>query len=311
MHLISSTVPDGWLAFEVTVLRKLDFRSAAIPFTGEPHLGLYLKRLGRRVVTNDLSQWAYTKAKALIENNGERLTEEDVDSILELAYVPRETCFNPALLKWFNETDAIWFDNVRDNIEKIASPIVRAQALTVGMMVGDYVLSFDEETRELRQPLALSNLFRRFLQMMPPPVNNSQRNACFSREARDFTAEQHTDLMFLRLPHARNRTQKRMGLSRWREEWVRGSDDFWTDLEHKRSGRLGDYVETRQQYLRLVEDFLLASSHIETWAIAYVEDGFVSSNELTECVGRVRKIEGVYTKDFSELTGARATIITA
>jgi hypothetical protein len=100
-------------------------------------------------------------------------------------------------------------------------------------------------------------------------------------------------------------------MTSWREEWVRGTDDFWTELDHQRSGRLGDFVETRQQYLRLIEEFLQAATHIENWAIAMVEDGFVSTTELAECIGRVRRIEAVYTKDFSELTGARAAVIVA
>jgi hypothetical protein len=223
--------------------------------------------------------------------------------------VPRDSLYNPALRNWFNEIDAFWFDNVRDNIEKLSSPASRAQALTLGMMTGDYVLSFDDETRTLRTPLALSDVFKTLWKTQLSVARNTQRNACFNREARDFIAEQHTDLMFFRSPRAKTRNQKRSPLTRWKEEWVRGSDDFWSDLKHQRSGRLGDFVETRQQYLRLIEEFLQASTHIETWAIAMVEDGFVSAAELTECVGRLRRIEAVYTKDFSELTGARATII--
>ena len=43
----------------------------------------------------------------------------------------------------------------------------------------------------------------------------------------------------------------------------------------------------------------------------YVEDGFINTSELVETIGSVRKVEMIYSKDFSELTGLRATIITA
>jgi hypothetical protein len=311
MHRNNGILPDGWLAFEVGTLRRLEFNSVAIPFAGEPELGVYLKQLRARVVTNDLAQWSNAKCKALIESNGERISDAEIEVVLDGAYMPRETFYNPALPLWFNEIDAFWFDNLRDNIEKLASPIARAQALTIGMMVGDYVLSFDEDTRELRTPLYLSDLYRKLGKSQLQIVNNSHRNGCFNREARDFIAEQHTDLLFLRLPRAKTRNQKRSIMTSWREEWVRGTDDFWAELDHQRSGRLGDFVETRQQYLRLIEEFLQAATHIENWAIAMVEDGFVSTTELAECIGRVRRIEAVYTKDFSELTGARAAVIVA
>lgn len=305
-----STIPNGWLAFELGVLRRLKFKSISLAFTGEPDLGVYLKRWGARVATNDLAQWAATKAAAFVENNSEQLSEEDVSLILEDAYVPRHKLDNSALRKWFNETDAWWFDNVRRNIERLETPTARALALACGMTTGDYVLSFDEETREFRQPL--SQVFRRVWQSQVTPVNNSQRNTSDNREARDFIAEQHTNLLYLRLPRPRSlHEQRRNTFSTWREEWLRGGDEFWAEFEKTRGGRLGTSVVTKQQYLRFVEDLLQVALHLPTWAIAHAEDGFIPTSDLVETINRVRKVETVYTKDFSELTGLRATIITA
>lgn len=306
----TGTIPNGWLAFELGVLRRLKFKSVSLAFTGEPDLGIYLKRWDVRVAANDLAQWAATKAAAHIENNTEQLAEEDISVVLEDAYVPRHKLYNPALRKWLNETDAWWFDNVRQNIEKLESPARRALALTCGMMVGDYALSFDEETREFRQPL--SQVFRRVWQSHPALVNNSQRNTSDNREARDFIAEQHTDLLYLRLPRARNvHEQRRNAFSSWREEWLRGGDGFWDEFEKARGGRLGTSIVTKQQYLRFVEDLLRVALHLPTWAIAHAEDGFIPTSDLVEIVNRIRKVETVYSKDFSELTGLRAAIITA
>ena len=132
-------------------------------------------------------------------------------------------------------------------------------------------------------------------------------------EAREFVAQQHTDLLFLRLPRAGSDAVERQSsrLSAWREEWVRGSSDFWDELEKRRAGRLGAYAETKQQYLSFVENLLRTAAHLPAWAIAHAENGFVSTDDLVECISRVRKVEAVYTKDFSELMGARASIITA
>ena len=46
----------SWLGFELNILRRLKFKSAALPLTGEPHLGNYLKRWDVRVVANDPAQ---------------------------------------------------------------------------------------------------------------------------------------------------------------------------------------------------------------------------------------------------------------
>lgn len=309
----SETFSNGWLAFELGVLRRLRFTSVALPFTGEPHLSLQLKRWKVRVAANDPMIWAFTKAAALVENFSDSLTPNDLSIVLNDAYVPRDRHDNPALSKWFNETDAWWLDNVRFNAERLDSEYKRAMALTVGMMVGDYALSFDKDTRMLRQPFSLSNVFQQLAEVLPPPYDNSLRNLSTNQDVRLFVAErQHTDLLFLRLPSPIFQSeQSRETLGIWREEWLRGGDDFWNDFQQQQAGKLGAPVQSKQQYLGFVEDLLKVASHIPIWAISHTENGFISSEELVETVGRIRKVDAIYTKDFSDLLGVRASIITA
>jgi hypothetical protein len=178
------------------------------------------------------------------------------------------------------------------------------------MATGDYVLSFTDQTLELRQPL--SNVFRRLWTIQPDPVNNGLNNACQNKTAEAFLAETHCDLMFLRLPQPHSHPLRvSMGKTAWREEWIRGGNDFWHDLDQNFAGKLGSATETKSQYLKLMEEILTTAKHIEKWAIAHVEDGFMSTQEITEAIGRVRAVDTIFTKDFSELTGAKAAIVTA
>lgn len=311
-YIASATFPNGWLAFELSVLRRFKFSSIALPFTGEPDVCVHLKRWKVRVAANDPMIWAFTKATALVENSSDRLSEEELDSILEDAYVPREGLDNPTLLNWFNETDAWWFDTVRFNAERLVNPYKRALALTLGMMVGDYVLSFGEDTRHLREPLSLSRVFRQLVEMMPSPHDNSLRSKATNQEARVFVAERvNSELLFLRLPVPVQPQPTQKTFLGWREEWLQGNSDFWNDTEKARAGRLGSRVQSKQQYLWLVEDLLHTAAHIPAWAIAHIENGFISSDELVETIGRVRKVDAVYSKDFSDLLGVRTSIVTA
>ena len=303
----------GWLAFELSVLRRLKFSSVALPFTGEPDLGAYLKRWQVRVAANDSLRWSYTKGTALIENDSERLNEDDMDALLEDAYIPHDKQDNPAMAKWFNETDVWWFDNVRFNADRFESPHKRALALTIGMMVGDYVLSFDQQTRRLREPLSLSRVCRQLALTLPQPVPSSLRNLCSNQDVRTFVAERHnTDLLFLRLPVPIMKSEShRVSLPAWREEWLRRGDHFWTDFETRNAGLLGAPVQSKQQYLGFVEDLLQRAAQIPLWALMHTENGFISGEELVDTVSRIRKVAAVYTKDFSDLLGVRASIITA
>ena len=303
----------GWLGFELAILRRLKFKSIALPLAGEPQLGQYLKRLQIRVSANDPAQWAWTKSQAFIENNCETLTEEDIAVVTDDAYVPRNYFRNPTLLTWFNETDAWWFDNVRANADRLTSPYKRALALALGMAVGDYVFSFNVDTRDLRQPLSLSNVFHRLWHTLLPPINNLRQNSSSNRSAKAFVAEtQDTDLMFLRLPRpTRSSDTRNARVLTWREEWIRQGRGFWRELARDRGGKLDAYVETKEQYLGLIEDLLHTSAHLPLWALEAVSDGFVTTDELVECVSNTRKIDAIYIKDFSELLGIQAVIITA
>ena len=310
MHGQTKISPKSWLAFDLNVLRRLTFDSVALPFTEQPGLGAYLKRWSVRVAANDPMQSAWTRSLAQIANATERLSADDVNVVLDDAYVPGYRLHNQALTAWFTETDSWWFDNVRQNIDRLQTPMSRAIASSIALATGDYVLSFKEDTRELRQPL--SNVFRRLWSIQPEPFNNGQNNTCQNKNADEFIAEIPSDLIFLRLPAAHAQTKKtHLGSLAWREEWLRGGNDFWDDLESGLQGKLGAATETKSQYLHLLEETLHRASHIKNWAIAHVDDGFIQTQDITEMVAGIRRVDTVYTKDFSELTGTKAVIITA
>lgn len=310
MMLHTKTLPAGWLGFDLNVLRRLKFGSVAMPFSADPLLGTYLKRHGARVATNDVLRSAWTRSVAAIQNNNERLRDDDLNTVLEDIYIPGHRLRNPALRAWFSETDSWWFDNARRNIDRLESPFSFAIASSLVMAVGDYARSFNDDNGDLRQPL--SNAFRRFWNSLASPVNNGQTNTCQNQRIKEFIAETRTDLLFLRLPPARTGT--RTGYAddlMWKEEWLREGNDFWPEIDALRAGSLGMPVETKSQYLQLLASFLGSAGHIRKWAIAHVETGFVTAQDLVDTLNPIRKVEAVYTKDFSELTGTKAVIITA
>ncbi|HLL75191.1 MAG TPA: hypothetical protein VK421_07970, partial [Pyrinomonadaceae bacterium] len=60
-----------------------------------------------------------------------------------------------------------------------------------------------------------------------------------------------------------------------------------------------------------VEDLVRAAAHVPAWAVSHVDGGRLPAEELVEALRQVRKVDTVYTKDFSEFAGARAVMITA
>jgi len=296
-----------WLGFELSVLRRLKFSSIAIPFAGQPDLGWYLKFWGKQILNNDICQWAWWMSRALVENQGETLTEEDVSLTLSEVYVPRRRLNNPALGPMLNEIDAVWFDNVWLNIQQIENEHRRALAYSTVFGVGDYVFSFTPETITLRRPL--SEVFIALWRNSRHIVNNEKLNYSVNHDAHEFIRGARADLMFARFPRPEGMSALRRGIAGWRETWVRGTDDDWDAIIANQRGRLGDDVLSKEHYLQLISNFLARSKHIPQWAISHTEDGFVSAAEIGEVIKQFRRIDVTYNKDFSDVVGGRNTFI--
>jgi hypothetical protein len=296
----------SFLGFETNVLARIEFDSMTIPFCERPELAVAMKRRGKRVTANSVYQSTWTRNLAAIQNNTERLSKGDLEIVLHEAYVPGYKLQNPALRNWFGESDAWWFDNVRRKLDELASPHLFALGASLAMDVGDYVLSFDEQTRELRQPL--SRVYERLWRNTLPPINNSQNNSCQNRNDNEFLAESFVELLYLHIP---TNNLERESTARWREEWLRGNIDFWDELDRSQAGRVGSPVRSRSHFLWTLEETLSIASNIKHWAISIADGGFISVQEAVDTVNRLRHVDKIYSKDFSELTGVKATIITA
>jgi len=305
--MFNQTNNRRWLAFELSVLRRLKFNSIAIPFTGQPDLGWYLKFWGKQVLDNDLCQWAWWVSRALVENPGDPLTEDEVSLVLAEAYVPHRRLHNPALANGLSEMDAVWFDNVWLNIQQIENEHRRALAIMLALSVGDYVFSFNSETAELRRPL--SEVFLTLWHSQRRVIDNGKDNYSINRDAYEFIRGARADVMFVRLPRPEGLAGLRRTVAGWREIWVRGSGDIWPDLIAAQRGKLGDEVVSKEHYLQLIGNLFARAKHIQQWAIAHTEDGFLTAAELGDVIKQFRRVDITYNKDFSDVTGGRNTFI--
>ena len=212
---------------------------------------------------------------------------------------PRERLDNPSLRNWFNETDAWWFDNVRFNAERLDNQYKRAIALTLGMMVGDYVISFTAENSHLREPLSLSRVFRQFAETIPFHYDSALHSKATNQDTRAFVAERrHTDLLFLRLPTPMQPQTTPQQAFAWREEWLQGGDDFGATLKRTAPASSVHVCRASSSILAWWRTCFTPLRTCPDGRLHIPENGFISTDEMVETIGRVRKIDAVYSKDF-------------
>lgn len=284
------------LGFEASVLRQVEFRSVAIPFCGWTRLDLYLKAWGKLILANDPRAWAAAVARAMLESRA-ALGEEQIARVLEDVYVPGVRLANPELRRWFGETDAWWMDNLRRNIESLDDEYGRAQALAVGLMTGDYALSFTDETRELRRPL--TTIFWRLAGRALAGPSSHAPSRSTNLPVEEFIRQARADLLYLSLPTAHTLQAGAEARSEWRETWVRvAAIPEANDLR-----RLTTAPQSKHAYLAMIDRLLRAASHLRTWAIGYQEIGLTSAAEITELIQEHRPVRATYSKDLTEVAG--------
>lgn len=293
------------LGFEASVLRQIEFRSIAIPLCGWARLDWYLKAWGKLIFSNDPRSWAMAAARAMVEAK-EPLGEDRIAHLLEDVYVPGIKLGNPNLRRWFGESDAWWLDNLRRNVAAMDDELMQAQALILGLQTGDYALSFEEETRDLRQPL--TTIFWRLAGRASIGSPGHPHNRSYHQPLEEFIKQTRVDLLYLRLPSVHTEQAGAAARYEWRESWVGGQDapardDLLTAITASQS---------KQSYLAQVDRLLRAAQHIKTWTIGCQEIGLASAHDISELIKEHRPVRTTYSKDLTEVAGGlRSYIIVA
>ncbi|MEK6286788.1 MAG: HD domain-containing phosphohydrolase [Acidobacteriota bacterium] len=291
------------LGFQASVLQQIEFRSIAIPFWNQARLDWYLKAWGKLIFVNDPRAWAGTVAQATVEAT-EPLGEDTIARILEDVYVPRVRLANPGLRRWFSETDAWWMDNLRSNIDLLDDQLTRAQALTLGFHTGDYALSFDQETLDLRRPL--TTVFWRLAGRAFAGPAGQPQNRSFNQPAEDFIKRARADLLYLSLPPSHHDRGGAEARSEWRESWISGS----TPDEADRGTRLATAPQSKQSYLASIDRLLRLAPHFKTWAIEYQELGLATTSlDIIDLIKEYRPVSTTYSKDVTEVAGGQRSHI--
>jgi hypothetical protein len=290
------------LGFQASVLRQLEFRSIAVPFWSEARLDWYLKAWGKLIFANDPRGWGGIVARANVEGT-QPLGEDTITRILEDVYVPGVRLANPDLRRWFGETDSWWMDNLRHSIEALDDQVMRAQALTLGLHTGDYALSFDEETLDLRRPL--TTVFWRLAGRAFAGPAGQPHNRSFNQPAEDFIKHARADLLYLRSPTSHTEHGGAEARSQWREAWVSGPASHEADGESKS----GTPPQSKQSYLASLDRLLRPAANFRTWAVEYQEPGLATAQDIVELIKEYRPVKATYSKDVTEVAGGLRSYI--
>jgi len=128
-YLGAKYVHRGWIAENVPQNAEVVLDA----FGGSQSVAYTLKQMGKTTLTNDFLSFDSKIGKALVENNSEKLSRNDLDILLSDNSNPEYFDLMDKVFSdiFFTHDDACFADSVRSNVSKLNNPLKESLALTV------------------------------------------------------------------------------------------------------------------------------------------------------------------------------------
>lgn len=191
------------------IFDQLEFRSALDAFSGTSSVSYLLKMMGKSVHANDYLRFNHQISKALIENNRVRLSEEEIDELLQANDDAGDFIEKEFSDIYFDRKDCRWLDNVFANVSFLDDEYKKAIALTALCRacikkrprgIFTYTgMRYDDGRKDLK--LGMAEHFRQAVELVNKSVfDNGRSNLSFNQDIMRFTRKSY-DLVYFDPPY--------------------------------------------------------------------------------------------------------------
>ena len=166
-----------------------DIHCALDAFSGSQSIAYYLKQLGMKVYTNDLLNFNNQIGLALVENNSEKLTDDDLLILFAENTDPQyfNLCDKLFTGVFFEQEDSQFIDAFRSNIERLDNKYKRALAfaimnrsltrkVTMGHFAHTKALDYASDPQRVKRNRSLVRPIKELFLEILPQYNNAVFN---------------------------------------------------------------------------------------------------------------------------------------
>lgn len=300
-------------------LNKLQFNSCLDAFSGTSSIAYLLKDMGKIVYTNDVLNFNYYIAKALIENNNEKITQEEINTIL----IKKEDLIYDNFIErtfediYFLTEENKWLDIVIQNIYEIENEYKKAMFLwaiyQATLSKRPYNL-FHRKNLNLRTSEVKRNFgnkttwdkpfeehFKKFINEINNAIfNNNQKNKAFNLDVFDLDIK--VNLVYIDPPYI----PQKGSLTYYRDfyHFLEGITDYnnWfqnIDYKSKNKKLLSKYNiwEDKVNINKAFKDLIYKFKDSKI-IISYREDGTPSIEEISKILKDIGKVVEIKTMDY-------------
>jgi adenine-specific DNA methylase len=292
-------------------------------FSGTSVVGYYFKAKKKKIISNDFLKFNYHIAKALIENVGFKLNDQDIGLLVERQGGADSFIEDKFTNVFFEREQARFLDQFRANIELLDNEYkqslafaVMDRALTRKVLLGHFAhlsavrYSRDPE-RIKRNPSIVKPLKDLFLELVPEyneaVFDNGQENAAYCEDTIELVKEMKTvELAYFDPPYCGCHPDYQ-SFYHFLETFVR----YWKEKEFVNSTRMyrpkieSGFVqksEIKVSFQRLFRN----SAHIPYWLISYNSRSYPDKDSMLELIRRYKKVK-VFEYEYQNHYGGKGS----
>lgn len=275
-------------------------------FSGSAVVAYMYKTKGLHVIANDRLRYCHHAAKAIIENNSVRLSEDEIEALL--ADNAKAGSFVQDNFKgiFFAKGVHALIDTIRANCDKLSGFKKDIALFGLGKTCmsgkggfGHFSSSTDYGRRQ-DTPDEFKDRLRKNLQRINALVfDNDKENKAHRQDINDLLPKAKADLAYFDPPYATEFSTTNYERA---YHFVEGLMTYWEGLEIKADTKVKYYetdhkTVTKANASEFFQTFLGNAKHIPHWLISYRDHAYPNEQEMKRIIGSFGKQSRMKSKD--------------
>ena len=275
-------------------------------FSGSAVVAYMYKTKGLQVIANDRLRYCHHAAKAIIENNSVRLSEDEIEALL--ADNAKAGSFVQDNFKgiFFAKGVHALIDTIRANCDKLSGFKKDIALFGLGKTCmsgkggfGHFSSSTDYGRRQ-DTPDEFKDRLRKNLQRINALVfDNDKENKAYRQDINDLLPKAKADLAYFDPPYATEFSTTNYERA---YHFVEGLMTYWEGLEIKADTKVKYYetdhkTVTKANASEFFQTFLGNAKHIPHWLISYRDHAYPNEQEMKRNIGSFGKQSRMKSKD--------------
>lgn len=279
-------------------------QSVVDAFSGSSAVAYMFKTKGMQVFANDRLRYCYHAARAIVENSSTRLSDEEIDRLLEDN--PKADTFVQDNFKglFFSAATKQVIDSVRANCDALSGYKKDIALFALGKTCasggfGHFTSSTETGMRKDSPEEFRSRLRKNIERINALVFDNGKENKASQKDVNEFLPASKADLAYFDPPYATEFSTTNYEKA---YHFVEGLMRKWEGLTIKADSKTKAYETdhvsvTKANAQDFFTTFLTSAKHIGNWLISYRDHAYPNEQEMKQIIASLGRDSAMKSKD--------------